>query len=702
MTQGERLKYHPALDGLRAVAVLAVISYHDNYSWARGGFLGVDAFFVLSGFLITTLLVLEYQRASSIALLAFWGRRLRRLLPALLLVLAAVAIYAWVDVSSFELARVRGDALSSLFYFTNWRFIAEGTSYFDFFSSPSPVHHLWSLAIEEQFYLVWPLVVFACLRLAHGRQRLLVAVTAIGAVISIVIMALLYDSTDPSRAYFGTDSRSHTIFIGALLALWLIAKPPVGATARRVVQVVGVIGAIGVAFALFRMSDTDSWYYHGGSAVYAVAVAAVIATVVQPDRSVLRWGLGLAPMIWIGRISYGLYLWHWPVNVVLIEARVGFGGTQLNVLRLVVTFGIATASYYLLEMPIRRGALRARPLRWLAPAAIAFTGIAIVAATAGAESVPSYLAGGGTPVVKLGKPTGPTVTTATTVPLPPADFEGAQTRSALGPGARANIGVSGCPNPRRDELAAARSVARTTGTAPPAQPGGPVRVLVIGDSLACSVNVGLEPAGQPTIVTRQIAMVGCGVVSDEVFDQEEPYPKFTEKCHQIVTSREQDALARFHPNVVLWISTWERFNLVDADKVLTTGSEAWHHALQSRMDAAYALFASTGARVVIATVAPPAPAAMINGGRIVSPKFDWRFASMNGEIEAFAARHRDGVTLVDVARKVCPAGPQCPADVDGIQPRHDDGVHFPPEGSVWLTRNLLLPALLPPPTAATP
>ncbi|MGZ4691685.1 MAG: acyltransferase family protein [Acidimicrobiia bacterium] len=703
MTQAEsRLRYQPALDGLRAVAVLAVIAYHDGYSWAKGGFLGVDAFFVLSGFLITSLLVLEYQRIQSIELVAFWGRRARRLLPALLLVLVAVAIYGAVDVSSFELAQLRGDALSSLFYFTNWRFIAEHSSYFTFFTRPSPVRHLWSLAIEEQFYLVWPLIVFACLRLGHGRRRVLVAVTAVGAVVSTFVMAGLYDSTDPSRAYYGTDSRSHTILIGALLALWLIARPPKTQTARRAVQVTGLVGGLGMLVALHGLSDQSSSYYHGGSALYAVAVAALIAAVVQPAPTFMRLGLGFAPVVWIGRISYGLYLWHWPVNVVLDEARVGFGGTQLNVLRLVVTFALATASYYLLEMPIRRGALRTRPERWLAPAAVAFTGVAILASTAGAEPIPSYLAGGAKPASSLGVKTGSTATTATTAPLPAAVFEGAETRSTLGPGSRTNIGVSACPDPRSDELAAARTAARRAGPGPLPQPGGPVRVLVIGDSLACSVNVGLEPAAQPAIVTRQIAMVGCGVVSDEVYAHDDPYPKLTEQCHRIVTGREQDALVRFHPKVVLWISTWERFNLVDQDKVLTTGSEAWHDVLQRRMDAAYAMFAASGARVVITTVAPPAPAALMHGGRVVGPQFDWRFGSLNEAIEEFAARHPDGVTLVDVARKVCPEGLNCPAVVDGFEPRHVDGFHFQPEGAVWLTR-WMLPALLTPPTgSATP
>jgi peptidoglycan/LPS O-acetylase OafA/YrhL len=683
------------------VAVLAVIAYHDGYDWARGGFLGVDAFFVLSGFLITTLLLLEYDRIASIQLLAFWGRRLRRLLPALLLVLLAVAVYAAVDVSSFELATVRGDALSSLFYVTNWRFIAADSSYFQFVASPSPVQHLWSLAIEEQFYLVWPLVVFGCLRLGRGRRRWLVAVAVVGAIASTLVMAALYDGTDPSRAYYGTDARMHTILIGALLAIWLVWRPPTSTGARRALLGAGLVGALAMVWAMHALSDTSPGYYHGGSALYAVAVAALIGAVMMPVSSPLRFGLGLAPMVFVGRISYGLYLWHWPVNVVLDEQRTGVGDTQLNLLRLLVTFAFAIASFYLIEMPIRRGVLRTRPAQWLAPAGVLVTGVTLLAATAGAEAVPSYLSGD-SKAIKVSTEAPPTTTTTAAPPgsmLAAAignDIARAEIRSAIGPGARTDIGVSGCPQPRRDEINAARDAARNFGPPPAMPPGGPLRVLVIGDSLACSVNVGLEPAAEPALVTKQIAMVGCGVVSDEVYDAKEPYPLYTEKCNRLVQSRLYSALRSFRPGVVLWVSTWERMPTVEQDKVFVPGSIAWRAVMRGRMDAVYARIREVGARVVVATVAAPAPAGMLSGGRIVSPEFDYRFELMNQEIRAFAARHQEGITLVDLAHKLCPNGPQCPAGLDGIEPRANDGVHFPPVGSAWLT-HWMLPTLLGPP-----
>jgi len=165
------IRYQPALDGLRAFAVAAVIAYHFGAGWAPGGFLGVDAFFVLSGFLITSLLLTEWGRNGRISLPGFWARRARRLLPALLVVLGAIALYAAVLAPASQLDTLRGDGISSLFYFANWHFVLSGQSYFDLFSLPSPMRHLWSLAIEEQFYLVWPLVVLACLRVGRGSRK---------------------------------------------------------------------------------------------------------------------------------------------------------------------------------------------------------------------------------------------------------------------------------------------------------------------------------------------------------------------------------------------------------------------------------------------------------------------------------------------------------------------------------------------------
>lgn len=226
MSRRAPLGYQPALDGVRAFAVIAVMLYHSGLAWARGGYLGVDIFFALSGFLITGLLIAEWDRWQHLDLLAFWGRRARRLLPALVLVILAVAVYAWTLPAGAGSA-IRGDGLSSLFYVANWRYIVEGQSYFDQFTEPSPFKHTWSLAIEEQFYLVFPLVLLLLLAWLGRRWGRLALVLLLGSVLSALLMSALYvPGEDPSRAYYGTDTRIQTLLVGAALAAVLPGSAP--------------------------------------------------------------------------------------------------------------------------------------------------------------------------------------------------------------------------------------------------------------------------------------------------------------------------------------------------------------------------------------------------------------------------------------------------------------------------------------------
>ncbi len=453
---------------------------------------------------------------------------------------------------------------------------------------------------------------------------------------------------------------------------------------------------------MHALSDQSSLYYHGGSLLFAVAVAGLIAAVMQPNRTALRLGLALTPLVWVGRISYGLYLWHWPVNVYLTEARTGWSATQLNVVRLAVTFAFAIGSYYLVEMPIRRGVLRGGWVRWAAPVAIAGTGLVLIAATVGATSPPSYVGGAG------GQATAPAGSTsqerASQVSAQPASSGGALTAEPgvdfRTGGAVAALGIVNCPPPRDDERAAANDALKQNGPAPKRRPGGPVRVLVVGDSLGCSIAVGLGPAGAPALVMHQATIVGCGVVSDQIFDEEEPFPRGTENCPRMVDDLVGPALAGFHPDLVLWVSTWERFNFVEGSQLLPTGSDAWKQSLQRRLTRGYERLTAGGARLAFVTVAPPAPASMINGGRIVSPRFDWRFPAMNRQIDRFVAAHPD-TRLIDIAAKVCPHGAPCPEQVGGVEPRNGDGVHFDPPGSVWISR-WMLPQLLAAASAPAP
>ena len=268
--QPRRYPYQPSLDGVRAIAVLAVVLFHFEVGGFDGGFLGVDVFLALSGFLITTLLLREFAETKRIRIGAFYGRRVRRLLPALFLVIAAVAFFGQYAADEFQLEHLRGDAISSIFYVANWRFIGTGGGYFEQFLSPSPLRHLWSLAIEEQWYLVWPLVVFAGVALVGlpvGRRRWgWVAFTVAGAVVSAGLMALLLDEENVNRVYYGTDTRAQALLIGTVLAVLVHARQ-LTPRAQRIVDALGVVGLAGCVAMFVGVDATDTWMYRGGFAL---------------------------------------------------------------------------------------------------------------------------------------------------------------------------------------------------------------------------------------------------------------------------------------------------------------------------------------------------------------------------------------------------------------------------------------------------
>ena len=274
MHRDSAFAYRPALDGLRAFAVLAVIAYHLGFPsrsyWAPGGYLGVDAFFVISGYLITSLLLGEHRRTGRVQLSAFWGRRARRLLPAVLLLVLVIAVYAraWADPA--QLHTLRGDSVATLLYVANWHFIGTHQSYFDLFSTPSPLRHMWSLAIEEQFYILWPLVVFGALRATRGRRAALLGLTIAGIAASTVWMAVHFNPADPSRAYYGTDTRAHSLLVGCVLALFLEWRPSFSGRANTSVQIAGLAGAIGILWAVHNITDTSRNMYYGGFLIYAI------------------------------------------------------------------------------------------------------------------------------------------------------------------------------------------------------------------------------------------------------------------------------------------------------------------------------------------------------------------------------------------------------------------------------------------------
>ncbi|MGB5934539.1 MAG: acyltransferase family protein [Ornithinimicrobium sp.] len=364
------------LDGLRAIAVLGVVVYHLDPAWLPGGFLGVDVFFVLSGFLITTLVLQEIEASGRLDFKAFYIRRARRLLPALWLVLASVTIVAVLFVPE-ELAELRGDVPAAFFYLSNWWYVVADASYFEFVGRPALLQHLWSLAIEEQFYLLWPVVALFAMRGGRTRVR---AIAVVGAVVSTAWMAWVAVSSgmpvpnDPSRAYYGTDTHAMGFFVGAAVATvwtpwrqwptghsWL--SRGWGPSRFRVIAVdlVGVACLAGVLWAFWTVGEFSTGLYRGGFLVIAVTTAGLVASLTHP-LGLLGRALARQPLRYLGERSYGIYLWHWPVLMLSRPGfELGFGGPASVALRVLIVLLLAEASYRWVEIPIRRGAIG----RWL-------------------------------------------------------------------------------------------------------------------------------------------------------------------------------------------------------------------------------------------------------------------------------------------------------------------------------------------------
>jgi len=368
------LPFHPAIEGLRGLALLAVLLFHAEMPGVGGGFLGVSTFFTLSGFLITGLLVDEGERTGRVGLRRFWARRLRRLMPAALAGLLAIALLgsAFGDVAQQE--RLRADGIASLAYVANWWLIASDAGYADLMGSPSWVQHFWSLAIEEQYYALFPLLALGVAR--AGRRRLLAGLLALGIVGAWAWMVhLAAGPVSTARIYYGSDTRCAELLLGGLLAL-VVSGRPGPAWLRRAAP---VWGGLGVAVSLLlwsRASVESAWLYTWGLPLHGLASLGVLLGCIA-DAGPVRLALASPPMRWLGRVSYGAYVYHWPIYLVLDAERTGLDGVALLALRLVVTGAVAEVSHRWLEEPVRR---RRRLPGWRGGLAVPVA-IAAVAAT---------------------------------------------------------------------------------------------------------------------------------------------------------------------------------------------------------------------------------------------------------------------------------------------------------------------------------
>lgn len=626
--------HRPALDGLRGVAVLAVIAHHGGY--LTGGYLGVDLFFVLSGFLITSLMLAEQDRTGTVDRGAFWARRARRLLPASWLVITVVTVVASIGATTAELADLRRDALGAVFYVENWVQASINADYWDRFTAPSPFRHFWSLAIEEQFYILWPLAFAGIVALARrvrdrfDTARLLGAFAVAAACGSYALgMWRFNPGVATTGLYYGTFTRVGAIFAGVAVAAVQHRFSQLGDRPRfnsegvpaRSPRPTGwgreaaALLAGGVLVTMWAtVEGTSPFLWRGGLALAGLAAAALIALFgsTAPPRSAAL--LRNPVLMWFGEISYGLYLWHWPIFVAVDTDRTGLAGPGLFAARCALSLLAAVASFYLLERPIRQRKFAGSrlPARQMA-------GVGALAALVMLSSV--------------------------------------VWSTQRGANASAN----------HDE------------SIPPASPGGVVapgvtpRILVLGDSVA--VNLGEAMArlsGEKNIEVRSDGRLGCPITDGpsklKTLDGLViPDPAYCDVYEQSWA----EEISTFTPNVILLIIGSPVDGLREmADgrwvNACDPGGRAW---FEKGLE--YGMSQLTGRGIPI--VMPTIP---YYRGRNAPPNADELTDCRNDVVRSVTGRHEE-VHLIDLAGWVCPAG-ECREEIAGVVAR-PDGAHFSDE-----------------------
>ncbi|MEY2959915.1 MAG: hypothetical protein RLZZ01_2483 [Actinomycetota bacterium] len=640
----------PALDGIRGLAVLGVVAHHLGH--LRGGYLGVDAFFVLSGFLITNILLEEYATRGGIDLSRFWTRRARRLMPALVAVLAAVlTVERWL-VDGVSDPALRREGLATLGYLYNWFAIADDVDYWSAFTAPSPLRHMWSLAIEEQFYVVWPLAVVAvgvmCRRRGRSIEPSVGLIALVGIAVSVAIAQAVWSPADTLRVYYGTDTRIAAILMGVAAAV-LVRRLGLDRSVMPRRSWVGASGAIllvPIGWAWAVLDGTDELLYRGGLVATGVATTAVIVLVHQSPGTALDRALSWPLLRWLGRVSYGLYLWHWPIIVWMTPERTGLDGVALSVARVAVSLAVTVASFHLVEQPLRhRSTSPRRTLGVAVPTVLAMVLATVVVTSGPADARP----GAGT---------------RSTVPVPPT----VEPRSAESSTLTSPPGPDGTPDGGAGDTPAVE-------TSPE-----PMRLMIVGDSGAYFLGEALGAAASGDVVVLPRGEIGCGIVNlgggastDLGFLPDPP------ECERWPDRWSADAAA-FAPTDVLVVLSWPGIGDRELDGRSVHPCDPLfdaHH--RERFLLAVERAGSTGADVWLANSPDLA-------GEMSDDLSRQRIACINTSIES-AVEAANSIELLagrvhvlDIRSWVCPAE-QCRVDIDGDVLR-PDGLHFEGPGGL--------------------
>ena len=657
-----RLPYQPALDGVRAVAVAMVVAFHAGAAWMPGGYVGVSVFFTLSGYLITALLIAEHESTGSIGLGAFYGRRMKRLLPASLSCLMLVMLVA--GLGGFDgITTIRRDVLAAVLQVANWVELAGDSSYAELTNATlgrvGPLEHYWSLAIEEQFYWLWPLVMLGVLRL--GRRGRVVTITAI-AMAAAVAAPLIATIFGPDAAYWATPARAGEILVGAVVAFGLHRRRVVADGLRWLAP----LGLVVIMWAASAWPSASGPAYEGWLPVFSIASAALIVGL-QP-ASVTRTLLASRPLVWVGGVSYGIYLFHWPVFALVTTSSSGLDGAGLVVARLALTLALTVVSARWIEGPVRRWSPP-----WQRPLVAGFG----VSLAVGVVAVVSF---GTVPVSEVAGPPPVTIdrVVGTLAPLetrPPSVPETAPVPGQGSVPASVQGSSQGSASPVETEPSLSR----------------PVRVVVVGDSTAERAAAGLAAwaVDRPDLlVVEDASEAGCGflrsgtVPTDGAID-------WAGACRRALDDELPDVLASTQPDVVLLMVTMrdvEDREWSAAEGVISPFDERF----RLRLAADYRAFADRLADAGvprIAWVLPPHPIAPFQGEQVkmLDPQ---RYEVQFDVIRQIAAEDPGLVGVVDLDRWLTDLG----RATDGTL--YTDGIHWTDDAAYWVSESFLGPAVV--------
>ncbi|MDE3205928.1 MAG: acyltransferase [Acidobacteriota bacterium] len=619
---------------------MAVMAFHAGIPWAAGGQLGVDVFFVLSGFLVTSLLLAEYRVEGTIRFGRFWVRRARRLLPALLVLLLVLCAYARWAPSGLSPGLIRSNSLATLCYVANWDYILTAQNYFTAFGTASPLLHTWSLAVEEQFYLVWPVIALLALR-RWGRRGLGWAAAGLGLTSAGLCGALYLGGVSETALYYGTDTRAQSLMVGAVLAAVLdpAGRRLASAAPRggRLIGLTATAAALGLLYCFHSLDGRQPLLYLGGFLLVALMTAAVITLVVlcpaHPLTRLLAWG----PARHIGRISYGLYLYHWPLFWLLTVDRTGLHGEALLAVRLAATLAVAEASYHLIERPVRAWQPpTARPAR-----------ITQLAARSGFVAAPL-----GVVAVLLAVTSTPAASAAAIAPPP-------------GPGYVAAGGAT-----RAD----------------------PQRVMVIGDSLALTLGAGLlVDSGAWGVTIANDGALGCDLDPQSTVDMKGVVSRAAQGCPNWRTVFAR-LVERTNPDlVVVLLGRWETIDRFYGGRWTSVGSPAFDQHLREELSQLIDVVSARGAEVVFLTLPYVADTTTLPDGSPWDINLPSRTDAFNADVRSAVAAHRGVASVIDLNRMVDPSG-HYQTFIGPVRIRSYDKEHFALSGGMYL-RPTLLPVL---------